>query len=75
VASYHLDKAKANASQRDSAHERACNLLTLAELTFQTGQRTEALGLMDDACAKFELLGMGWHVVRAMERTTLLRSI
>jgi tetratricopeptide (TPR) repeat protein len=66
----HLEKAMSIATLRGAEHEHASNLLSQADLAFHGSRHSAAFGLIDDACARFDRLGMTWHLDEAKKRKT-----
>jgi len=67
----YLARAEAAATARGSAHERAVNRLTQAQIQLDRGQRDGVHALLDEAATGFERMRMRWHFERAkrlMER-------
>ena len=61
----YLARADAAADARGSAHERAVNRLTQAQIQLDRGQRDGVHALLDEAATAFERMRMRWYLERA----------
>ena len=61
-----LARSQAIARARDSAHERAANLLCSAQIETRAAQPAQASPLLDEAITAFRTMGMAWHEEQAL---------